>query len=291
MNESLSLSAFWTLFAPSIAAALVAAAVCGVLGFFVVLRRVAFVSAALGQISGLGVATGFLLGTVFGLGPHEHTPVYLDPVMLAILLSAGTSLLLSSVSRIQSASPESTVAFAYITASALAIIVLASPKIVQESHEVTDLLFGSTVAVRREHLLELGVVGAVVLASQYFLFKDFLFVSFDAEMARTLGVPVRRLELLLNLSVGVSVTVATRAVGALPVFGFLVLPAGAALLAFQSVRVVLLVSVLGAMFAAGFGFYLSALFDWPTGPMMVVVASAYWPLAFLLRLVRGHQRA
>ena len=290
MNEAMSLADFWTLFAPSITAALVAAALCGVLGFFVVLRRVAFVSAALGQISGLGVACGFLLGTVFGLDPHEHTPLYLDPVVIAILLSAGTSVVLAYVSRVQRTSPESTVAFVYLAASALAIIVLASPKIVQEAHEVGDLLFGSTVAVRREHLVELGVVAVVVLATQLLLFKDFLFISFDPEMARTLGLPVTALDMVLNLSIGVSVTVATRALGALPVFGFLVLPAGAALLASQSLRGVLAFSVAGAMFAAGFGFYLSAVLEMPTGPMMVVVAAAYWPLAAAYRLLRDRLR-
>ena len=78
MSDALSPSDFWTLFAPSIIAAVVAAVMCGVLGVFVVLRRVAFVSAALGQLSGLGVATGFLLGTLFGLDPHERTPLYLE---------------------------------------------------------------------------------------------------------------------------------------------------------------------------------------------------------------------
>jgi zinc transport system permease protein len=284
--SELSLADFWSLFAPSIIAAVVAALLCGVLGVFVVLRRVAFVAAALGQLSGLGVATGFLLGTLFGLDPHERTPWYLDPVLIALVLSASVAAALSYVSRVQRTSPESTVAFAYLSASALAIIVLASPKIVQEAHEVGDLLFGNTVAVRHEHLLELGVVAGVVLLSQVFLFKDYLFISFDGEMARTLGLPVTALDMLLNLSIGVSVTVATRALGALPVFGFLVLPAGAALLASESVRGVLILSVTGAVVAAGLGFYLSAVLEWPTGPMMVVVAAAYWPLAALWRLLR-----
>lgn len=290
MSETMSLADFWALFAPSIIAALVAALLCGVLGFFVVLRRVAFVSAALGQISGLGVASGFLLGTMFGLDPHARTPVYLDPVVLAMAMSAAVSVALAYVSRVQRTSPESTVAFTYLSAAALAIIVLASPKIVQEAHEVTDLLFGSTVAVRREHLVELGVVAALVLLSQAVLFKDFLFISYDPEMARTLGLPVTQLDMVLNLSIGVAVTVATRAVGALPVFGFLVLPAGAALLASESLLGVLLLSVLGSMLAAGLGFYLSAVLELPTGPMMVVVAAAYWPLAAAVRLVRGRGR-
>jgi ABC-type Mn2+/Zn2+ transport system permease subunit len=52
------------------------------------------------------------------------------------------------------------------------------------------------------------------------------------------------------------------------------------------VRGVLALSVAGAMLAAGGGFYLSFLQSWPTGPLMVACAAAYWPLAVLYRIAR-----
>jgi len=206
--------------------------------------------------------------------------------VLALVLAGVVAAFLGYVSRIERTSPESLVAFAYLAATAVAILILASPRIVQEAHEVGDLLFGNAVAIRREHFVELVVVAFAVLCSHAVLFKDFLFVSFDREMAQTVGLPVTKLDLLLHVSIGISVAVATRAIGALPVFGFLVLPAGAALLAFESVRSVLAFSIAGAMVAAGGGFYLSFVESWPTGPLMVACAAAYWPLAALYRLVR-----
>lgn len=274
------------LFGAAIAAAFAAAALCGYLGFFVVLRRVSFVSAALGQISGLGVALGFLVGAVAGVDPHESTPVYLDPVMWALVLTGAASALLAYVPRLRNVAPESVVALVYLSATALVLIVLANPLIVQETHEIGDLLFGNAVAVRKEHLVELVAVAAVLLLSHVVLFKDLLLVSYDAEMAQALGLPVGKLGLFLNLSIGVAVAVATRAVGALPVFGFLVLPAGAALVAMESVAGVLAFSMAGALIAAGAGFYLSFLESWPTGPMMVICSAAFWPVAAVVRLIR-----
>jgi zinc transport system permease protein len=286
VSQPISLADFWALFGNAIIAALLAAALCGYLGFFVVVRRLAFVSAALGQISGLGVAFGFFIGSYFGVDPHAPTPVYLDPVVLALVLAGIVSAALGYVSRVERTSPESLVAFAYLAATAMTILLLASPRIVQEAHEVGDLLFGNAVAIRREHFVELALVALVVLCVHTFLFKDFLFVSFDREMAQAVGLPVTKLELLLHVTIGISVAVATRAIGALPVFGFLVLPAGAALLAFESVRSVLAFSIAGAMVAAGGGFYLSFVESLPTGPLMVACAAAYWPLAALYRLAR-----
>lgn len=283
--ENFSFSDFIDLFGQSVIAAMLAAVMCGLLGVFVVLRRVAFVSAALGQVSGLGVALGFLVGSLAGLDPHDKTPFYLDPVVIALVLAGGLAVLTSFTSKIQRTSPESTVAFAYITAAALALIVLASPRIIQEAHEVNDLLFGSTVAVLQEHLIELAIVAALVVISQIFLFKDFVLISFDPEMARTLGLKVTALELCLNLSIGVSVAVATRAVGALPVFGFLVLPAGAALLMVERLRWVVVLSISMAVISAAAGIYVSFVENLPAGPMMVVCAAAFWPIAAVVRML------
>ncbi len=296
--SGLSIAELWELFGSAIIASVAAAALSGMLGFFVVTRRIAFVSAALGQVSGLVVASGFLVGSLFGHDPHEHTPLWLDPVILALLVTALVAAAFAWVPRIQRTTPESVVAFAYLAAAALALIVLANPRMVQEAHEVGDLLFGNTVAVRREHLIELLVVAFVVVASVLVLFKDLVFISFDREMARTLGLPVTRLDLWLHLAIGLSVAVATRAVGALPVFGFLVLPTGAALLVSQTVRGVVILSVTGAVLAAGAGFYLSfisglpdpltpeiAPWSLPTGPTMVACAAAYWPVAVVVRII------
>jgi len=69
-------------------AALVAGALLGYLGFFVVLRRIAFMSAALSQVSGLGVATAFWVGSFAGIAPHEATPLWAAPTAYAFVFAA-----------------------------------------------------------------------------------------------------------------------------------------------------------------------------------------------------------
>jgi ABC-type Mn2+/Zn2+ transport system permease subunit len=73
------------------------------------------------------------------------------------------------------------------------------------------------------------------------------------------------------------------------VFGFLVLPPGAALLASESVLGVVILSVLGALLAAAGGFYLSFVQSLPTGPMMVACAAAFWPLGAAVRLLKSRR--
>ena len=266
-------------------ASLIGAGLLGYLGFFVVLRRVAFMSAALSQVSGLGVATAFWVGSFFGVSPHDETPLWFSPVTFALgfaLLGAAAFTLPARSKRV---APESVVALAYLASSALVIVVLNSPRIAQEAHEIGDLLFGNAVVVRREHLVELAVAAALVLGIHLVFFKDFLFTSFDPETASSLGVPVRKLDLALHATLAVSVAVSTRALGALPVFAFLVLPAGAALLVSERLQVVVVLSVVFALISASVGYWLSWTWSLPTGPVMVALAATFWALGGLRRLL------
>src|SRR5438477_7381287 len=74
--------------------AALAAMLCAYLGVFIVLRRSVFVSAALSQMSGVGVAAAFWLAAELGYDPHA-TPVYLSPLVLASVFAAHGAALFS----------------------------------------------------------------------------------------------------------------------------------------------------------------------------------------------------
>jgi len=105
--------------------------------------------------------------------------------------------------------PESVVALAYLAASALVIVVLSSPRIAQEAHEVGDLLFGNAVVVKHADLVRLAVAAGITLTLHGLFFKEFLFSSFDGDTARVSGIPVRLMDFLLHLSLALCVAMAT----------------------------------------------------------------------------------
>lgn len=268
----------------AMAAAVVAAALCGYLGVFIILRRMAFVSAALSQVSGLGVALSFFVGSYLGVDPHgDAVPWYISPMFLALVLSCAASALLALPARARRIPSESLVALAYLAASAAVVLVLASPRIVQEAHEVGELLFGSAVAVREQNLEALAAAAVLVALVHGALFKDFVFVSFDGETARSVGYPVARLDAVLNLTVAVTAAMATRAIGTLPVFAFMVLPAGAALLVARRLWSASVLAVAIAIVSAVLGYYLSFAYQLPTGPTMAALCALAWVPAALLR--------
>lgn len=258
-------------------AGVLAGALLGYLGVFVVLKRMVFVSAALSEISGVGVAFAFYVGALTGIDPHSHgdIPVPLDPTWFSLFFACTAALLFSLRPGHRKLATETIVGLGYIVSSALVLAILNSPRIAQEAHAVGDILFGNAVTVPRSQIWALAAAGLAAIVVHALFFKELLFVSYDPETAIVQGVGVFRYELLLNLATAVVISVATRAVGALPVFAFTVIPAAAALMLTEKMRMTILLAVLFGVVSAAVGYYCSWVMQLPTGATMVLVASLF----------------
>lgn len=271
---------FWAgreLWAEPMVAGVLAAALLAYLGVFIVLKRMVFVSAALSEISGVGVATAFWVGSFVGIDPHAHgrIPIWLDPTWFSLAFACGAAALVSLRPGHRKLQPETIVGLGYVISSALVLAILNSPRIAQEAHAVGDILFGNAVTVPRQQVVALALAGVAAVLVHLLFFKELLFVSYDPETAMVQGVGTVRWEILLNVAAAVVISVATRAVGALPVFAFTVLPPAAALMLTERMRSTILLSVLFGVVAAAVGYYLSWVAAMPTGATMVVVAAAF----------------
>ena len=124
-----------------------------------------------------------------------------------------------------------------------------------------------------EELWALGLTTAVVALLHLAYVRQFLFVSFDPETAAAMGMPVRRYNVALYFSAGLAIAVATRAVGALPVFALTVVPAAGGLLLFDRLGRVIVYAVATAVGATVLGYYLSFIWSLPTGATIVAAAA------------------
>lgn len=250
-------------------ASLVAGALCGFLGVYVVLRRTVFVSAALTQLSTLGIIAALLLEEALGV-EVEHAEVQLA---VALLFSVAGALALGLALHGRKLPGETGVGATYVLASAL--VVLGGNRLVHAAHDLNAMVFGNAVAVPASDLVALAAV-ALVCAVVHLLFaKELVFVSFDGETAAALGVDTRLWNGLLFLTLGLAIPVAARALGALPVFAFLTIPAAAALLLVGHLRAAfVLASGIGVLAAAG-GYLLSWFWQLPTGATMVALAGLF----------------
>lgn len=257
-----------------LAAAAIAGALCGFLGVYVVLRRTVFVSAALTQLSTLGLVAALVVEEAV------HVEVESAAVQLAVatLFSVVGALVLGSLAERRLTS-EASVGVAYVTAGGL--VVLGSARLVHAAHDLSGMVFGNAVAVSAAELAALAGVGTLCAAAHLLFSRRLVFVSFDPDAAAAMGVSPRPWNGLLFATLGLAIPSSARALGALPVFAFLTVPAASSLLAGLGLRgSFVLAGALGFLAATG-GYVLSWFAQTPTGATMVVLAALTVPLAAL----------
>jgi ABC-type Mn2+/Zn2+ transport system permease subunit len=261
------------LFKEALYGALVMAVACSVLGVYVVLRRIVFVGAALAQLSSAGIALGmFLYGLGIG-GELTHHPV----AMALILTIAGAVFFGIGGGGRAGVPPDAVIGVTYAVAAAAGILLIAKAR-TGEAHDI--FLQGNILGITHVDTLVLLAVTVPVLLIHLAFYKEFLFVSFDRETARTLGYNVRFWNLLLYLTLGVVIAYAMQFGGVMLVFNFLVLPAVTGLLLAQSMRGIFTVAIGSALLAALLGFSLSVPFDLPSGPTIITVSGLLALLAW-----------
>jgi zinc transport system permease protein len=254
-------------------------ALCAYLGVFVVLRRAVFIGAALAQTSSLGVALSYIFCGVLGtwLGRDIHFP----PQPMSLLLTLSVSAVLAVRHREQRLPRETVVGIIYVTASALAILVVAMSAHVHA--EVLNLLFGNVLAISGGAVIGMTVlailVGLMHLAAHRFL----VFASYDPIMATAVGLRAHWWNLGLFLVIGLVISIGINVAGALVVFGLLVIPPSIALTLGVPMRWVFAVSTLTGVAICLAGTTISFLADWPTGPTIVTLAAAVLTIARLVR--------
>ncbi|MCP3101345.1 metal ABC transporter permease [Myxococcus sp. K15C18031901] len=270
------------LFRDPLLCALLAGGVLGFLSVYVVLRRMVFVSAAVAQSAGLGVAVAFYAGI--------HLGFEVEPVVGATALAlVATMLLMMDPSRLR-LTRESLLGLAYALSGGAAVLV--GDRIAQESHDIQGILFGTAVLVTPEQLRTVAIASVVVMLIHLWWYRGITFASFDRIGALVQGLPVRLLDGVLMVSIGVMVGVCARALGALPVFAFSTLSAIAALMLDLRLPWTFLVATLAGIISGVGGYMFAYFFDFPVGGSQTVLAAALVGVGMAIRfLIQLIQRA
>ncbi len=240
----------------ALAAGLLASVGCGVVGTYVVVKRIAFLAGGIAHavLGGMGVA--YYLGA--------------DPLWGALAAALVTAFLVGWVS-LRWRQHEDTLVGA-LWAVGMAVGVLFLSRAPGYGPDLMSYLFGNILMVTREDLYLMAAIDGGILLVVGVLYKPFLAVCFDDEHALLRGVRVELVYLLLLALVAVTVVLLIRVVGLILVIALLTLPAAIAAQYVGSIgRMMLLATALGATFTSG-GLALSYGADLPSGSVIIVLA-------------------
>jgi zinc transport system permease protein len=246
----------------------------GLMGVYLVFRRVVFIGLVLANAATMGAAVAQVLGWT--------------PEVASVAATVAASLALGAVRTPRRVPAESLIGWAYAAASSATVLILA--RAAAADADTLHLLFGNLLAVSPSHAAGLVIVGLAIGLVHVLFQRRFLLLTFDLETARVAGVNTGFWSLCLNLTIGVAAAAAVHEIGALLTFAFLTLPAMAALLVTTSIRITFITAAgLGAALGC-LGLAASFYFDLPAGPasvallvLSVVVAAAARGLCFRKR--------
>ncbi len=195
-------------------AAILVGAVCGTLGFFIILRRLAFIGVGISHSAIGGVAIGLLLG--------------IDPLITAGIFAIAVALGIAVVRKRADLSEDAVIGVFFSGSMALGIVLFSMNHGYQQ--DLFGYLFGNVLALSTTELWLLAGAGLVVVATIVLALREMLFIAFDEEVARAYGRPVDLLNSLLLVLVAVTVIIGVRLVGVLLIEALLVVPAATAAL-------------------------------------------------------------
>jgi zinc transport system permease protein len=249
----------------------------GVMGVYLVIRRVVFLGLVVANAATLGAALAQALGWV--------------PQLLSLAAAVGTAVALGpgedSNRTSARVSEESLMGWAYAAASSATVLLLSW--VAGGSADTLHLLFGNVLAVDTTSVVVLAIIALVVVSLQLLFGRRFLLVTFDPEAATVAGVNTRLWSLMLNLAIGVAAATAVQAIGALSTFALLTLPAMAALLATSSVRATFATAAALSMTLPSLALAVSFYLDLPAGAASVALLSIAVPLAAMVNGVARNE--
>ncbi|MFQ5494801.1 MAG: iron chelate uptake ABC transporter family permease subunit, partial [Phycisphaerae bacterium] len=250
---------------------------CGVLGCYVVLRRMALIGDALSHAVLPGVVIAFLITGNTGIGG------LFVGALLAGLLTAGLIKLVSQYSRTKE---DSAIGIVFTALFALGIILISS--LGRGTHfDLKCFLFGDPLAVGPDDLLLMAIVAPTVLAIVFLLYHRLKLASFDPVVAAAMGISVTGLHYLLMGMLSATVVAGLKTTGVILVVAMIITPASAAYqFCNRLAPMLVLAGVFGAISAAA-GMSVAFITNAPTGPAMVLVATALFALAMLLSPEHG----
>ncbi|MFP4318887.1 MAG: metal ABC transporter permease [Phormidium sp.] len=242
----------------------------GLLGSFAVLRQLSFFSDTLGH----SVLLGISLGIVFGLNPT----VVLLP--FAVVFALVVSYLLEKTKLWTDA----LLNIVYSSSLALAIILLSF--VGQYKGGLNNLLFGDILAIRPGDLVFSAVLLVVCVLFVGLTLNTQMLVTLHEELAMARGISVSTQRMLFIVLLALVVGISIKAIGVLLISAFVVIPASAAqFIAGKFSHYIIISSLIGAVSAVG-GMLLSALFDLPSGPSIVVTQLTLFFMAASLPYLR-----
>ncbi|MDH6534728.1 metal ABC transporter permease [Parabacteroides sp. 52] len=253
----------YTFFQHALIGSLLTAIACGIVGTYVVARRLVFISGGITHASFGGLGLGFYMG--------------MNPVCMALVFSVFSAWGVEWVSRTQHIREDSAIAGIWSLGMALGVIfIFLTPGY---APNLSAYLFGNILTITQMDIVWIGLLSFCLILLFACYLKEIVYVAFDRDFAVTQGLPVRFIEYMMMSLVAVTIVLSIRLVGIMLLMSLLTLPQITTNLFTSDFRKIIYGSVGLGFLACVVGLALSYLFNVPSGAFIILVLVVLFLLA------------
>lgn len=273
MSEALE----YAFFQRALLAGVLASVACGVIGTYVVVRRIASISGGLSHAAFGGVGLGYLAG--------------FDPMLGALGFGLLSAVGIGIAERRMGQHLDTLISIVWAVGMALGILFVSLRS--GYAPDLMTYLFGNILFVPPGYVVMVAVLDAAILAAVFLGFRELRAVAFDPEFAQVVGVPVERIFLLLLTLTALAVVTLIRVVGVILVIALLTVPAAAARRWCDSLGAMMVLATALAAGSTVAGLFLSWWLSTdlglnvPTGPFIVLLAVLLYGASTLAGKLKG----
>lgn len=251
----------------------------GLLGVFVVQRRLSFLGDGLAHAAFGGMGIGAFVIVTSGL-VGSGMALLENPIWIAVPFCVLAALAIALLRARTELSSDTAIGVAFAVSVALGVMFFSLiPPDANLGVSVMDLLFGSILGVRAVDLSVIVVTTVVASLILLATWGRLAYATFDDELARADGVKSGALELLLYLVAAVVIAVSSVVVGVILMAAYLVIPAASARLVANNLAQMTALSVAFGVAATVAGLLLSYFLDVPSGSTIVLVQAGLFVIA------------
>lgn len=198
----------YTFFQHALIGSLLASIVCGIIGTYIVTRRLVFISGGLTHASFGGIGLGLYAG--------------ISPILSAAVFSVLSAFGVEWLSKRKDMREDSAIAVFWTLGMALGIIfTFLSPGF---APDLSAYLFGNILTITFGDIALLGGLAALLILFFSFFLHPIIYVAFDREFARSQGIPVQTFEYVLMMFIALTIVACLRMVGIVLVISLLTIP-------------------------------------------------------------------
>ena len=260
--------------AHAVQAAFLASITCGIIGAYIVARRMVFISGGITHASFGGIGLGYFLG----LNP------ILGAAIFSILSAFGTRL----VSKQTDIREDSAIGILWSFGMAVGIIfIYLTPGY---APNLMSYLFGSILTVTPADLAFMGALATITVLTFLLFYRTILFISFDEEYARSHNAPVETFNYLMLTLVALVIVINIRVAGIILVISYLTIPQSTANLFVNDLKKIIILSMIISFAGSIIGLFLSYYWNIPSGATIIFVFVLIFILARAVVYFRNIQQ-